>query len=497
MLELIGGIVAAFVGIVLGFVLRGMSAKAEKAQFDQRSMELAGELNAARAETNAARGETARVQSESSARAGFESLAGERQRALEQIAAERDELRVELTQKASAEKQSAARISQLEAELRGEKASLAEKLALLESAKQTLANQFEALAGEILEKKSKSFAEGSQKELGTLLDPLKNQIKEFRDKVEQAQTDSKTGVTKLETLIGTLGGLNIQLAEEARNLTTALRGSAKAQGDWGEFILRDLLEKAGLREGEQYSFQQSFTGLESEDGGKTRSARTDVIILLPGGRNLIIDSKVSLTAYTDYANAADDAARGAALKLHLASVRGHVTGLARAGYQKLPGIEAPDFVVMFVPVEPAFLLALQNDGELWADAYQQGILLVGPTTLLYIIRIVNVLWQQEVQARSVRDVMNRGAELYDKFANFVGDLEAVGKALRAADQSYGTAMKKLSEGRGNLLRQVEMLKELGIRTSKSLPRNLLDASAGEESELALAAEADASDESAP
>jgi DNA recombination protein RmuC len=490
MLELIGGIVAAFVGIVLGFVLRGMSAKAEKAQFDQRSMELAGELNAARAETNAARGETARVQSESSARAGFESLAGERQRALEQIAAERDELRVELTQKASAEKQSAARISQLEAELRGEKASLAEKLALLESAKQTLANQFEALAGEILEKKSKSFAEGSQKELGTLLDPLKNQIKEFRDKVEQAQTDSKTGVTKLETLIGTLGGLNIQLAEEARNLTTALRGSAKAQGDWGEFILRDLLEKAGLREGEQYSFQQSFTGLAAEDGEKSRTARTDVIVFMPGGRNLIIDSKVSLTAYTDYANAATDDERKAALKLHLASVRGHVAGLAKAGYHKLPGVESPDFVVMFVPVEPAFLLSLQGDAALWADAYSQGILLVGPTTLLYVIRIVNVLWQQELQARSVQDVMNRGAELYDKFVNFVADLEKVGVSLRAADANYSNAMKKLSEGRGNLVRQVELLKGLGVRTSKSLPRNLLDASEGDEPGLALVASAE-------
>jgi DNA recombination protein RmuC len=303
-------------------------------------------------------------------------------------------------------------------------------------------------------------------------------------------------VARLEGLIGNLGSLNQQLADEAKGLSSALRGSAKAQGDWGEFILRDLLEKAGLREGEQYSFQQSFTGLESEDGGKTRSARTDVIILLPGGRNLIIDSKVSLTAYTDYANAAADAERSAALKLHLASVRGHVTGLAKAGYQRLPGLETPDFVVMFVPIEPAFLLALQNDAELWADAYQQGILLVGPTTLLYIIRIVNVLWQQEVQARSVRDVMNRGAELYDKFANFVSDLEAVGKSLRAADQSYGAAMKKLSEGRGNLLRQVEMLKQLGIRTGKSLPRNLLDASAGEETELALAADGDTGDDSA-
>ena len=210
-----------------------------------------------------------------------------------------------------------ARLSGVEAELRNERQNLQEKLALLETAKKTLADQFQALAGEILDKKSKAFSESSQTQLGTLLEPLKTQIKEFREKVEQAQSDSKTGVAKLEGLIGNLGSLNQQLAEEAKNLSSALRGSAKAQGDWGEFILRDLLEKAGLREGEQYSFQQSFTGLESEDGGKTRSARTDVIILLPGGRNLIIDSKVSLTAYTDYANAAADTERSAALKLHL------------------------------------------------------------------------------------------------------------------------------------------------------------------------------------
>ncbi|HKN22357.1 MAG TPA: DNA recombination protein RmuC [Terracidiphilus sp.] len=420
-----------------------------------------------------------------------EALAAEREKRAVELTGEVDALRASVAAKADEASRLAATVAELNAKLENEQKNMAEKVALLETAKKALADQFQTLAGEILDQKSKSFSEGSQKEIGNILGPLKTQIEDFRKKVEEAQSDSKTGVARLEGLIGNLGSVNQQLAAEAKNLSSALRGSAKAQGDWGEFILRDLLEKAGLREGEQYSFQQSFTGIESEDGGKARSARTDVVILLPGGRNLVIDSKVSLTAYTDYANAAADGERGAALKLHLASVRGHVTGLARAGYQKLPGLESPDFVVMFVPVEPAFLLALQNDAELWADAYQQGILLVGPTTLLYIIRIVNVLWQQEVQARSVRDVMTRGAELYDKFANFVSDLEAVGKSLRAADLSYSTAMKKLCEGRGNLIRQVEMLKELGIRTSKSLPRNLLDASAGAESELALAADGEA------
>jgi DNA recombination protein RmuC len=455
---LIAGLIAAVAGILMGYWLRSTSAKAQCAT--------------------------------------FEALAAEREKRAGELTAEIGALRTSIAAKADEASRSAATVAELNAKLENEQKNMAEKVALLETAKKALSDQFQTLAGEILDQKSKTFSEGSQKEIGNLLGPLKTQIEDFRKKVEEAQTDSKTGVAKLEGLIGNLGSVNQQLAEEAKSLSSALRGSAKAQGDWGEFILRDLLEKAGLREGEQYSFQQSFTGLESEDGGKTRSARTDVIILLPGGRNLIIDSKVSLTAYTDYANAAADAERGSALKLHLASVRGHVSGLSRAGYQKLPGLESPDFVVMFVPVEPAFLLALQNDAELWADAYQQGILLVGPTTLLYIIRIVNVLWQQEVQARSVRDVMNRGAELYDKFVNFVSDLESVGKSLRAADQSYITAMKKLSEGRGNLLRQVEMLKQLGIRTSKSLPRNLLDASAAEESELALAVDGDANEDSA-
>jgi len=535
MQDLILGVVAAFVGILVGFWLRNAAAKAEKILLERRSQELTGELAAVR-------GELVQAQAESAAKASFEALAAERQGAIFRLEEDRNRLREELRVKSEAEPALAARISQLEADLRNalqnladqtaqhetvrqalvternalreelrlkmqtageqagraakleaelnnERQNLAEKLALLESSKQALANQFEALAADILEKKSKSFAEGSQKELGTLLTPLRDQIKEFRDKVEQAQTDSKTGVTKLETLIGTLGGLNQQLTDEARNLSTALRGSAKAQGDWGEFILRDLLEKAGLREGEEYSFQQSFPSMEI-DGERIKSPRTDVIVTLPGGRHLVIDSKVSLNAYADSVNAETEEARKAALAEHLKSVRKHVGTLAKAGYHSLPGIESPDFVVMFVPVEPAFMMAMQSDAALWADAYKQGILLVGPTTLLYVIRIVSVLWQQEVQARSVQDVMDRGAELYDKFVNFVGDLEAVGKSLRGADQSYTNAMKKLSEGRGNLVRQVEMLKGLGIRTGKQIPRTLLDAAEAGESVLALAAEAE-------
>jgi DNA recombination protein RmuC len=482
MQALIAGIAAAFAGIVLGFWLRANLAQAEKEQLERRAGELTAELTGVR-------NELAQAQAESAARAGFESLAAEREKTIERLTTERNGLGADLQAKNEAESRSAARISQLEAELKSEREGLAEKLALLETAKKTLADQFEALAGSILDKKSEKLSQDSQKELGTLLTPLRDQIKEFREKVEKAQSESSNGVTKLETLIGALGGLNQQLTEEARNLTTALRGSSKAQGDWGELIVRNLLEKAGLREGEHFREQESFD--TSSDGDeRQKKARPDVIVNLPGSRHLIIDSKVSLNAYTDSVNAETEEERKAAVKRHLVSVRSHVDELAVKRYHKLHALETPDFVVMFVPIEPAFLVALHEDEGLWRYAYEKEVLLVGPTTLLFVIRIVDNLWQQEVQARSVQDVMNRGAELYDKFVGFVSDLEKVGKGLHDADASYSNAMKKLSEGRGNLIRQVEMLKGLGVRTGKSLPRNLLDAAEVEEPGLALAAEAE-------
>jgi DNA recombination protein RmuC len=470
MLQAVIAGIAIIVGIGVGYWARSNAARSERNLLEQRNRESA-EAHAA------SRAQLAEAQAVSAARAGFESVAAERAGTIERLTGERDTAQTDLESSRAVERNQAARISQLEAELNSERQKTPENLALLQEAQKHLANQFEALAGNILDQKSKSFSEDSQKELGTLLTPLRDQIKEFREKVEQAQSDSKTGVTKLETLIGALNGLNQQLSEDARNLTTALRGSAKTQGDWGEFILRDLLDKAGLREGEQYSFQQSFAAGESESSERGRTVRTDVIVFLPGGRNLVIDSKVSLTAYTDCVSATCDDDRKAALKLHLASVRGHIANLAKAGYHRLPELEAPDFVVMFVPVEPAFLMALQSDGELWADAYKQGILLVGPTTLLYVIRIVNVLWQQERQARNVREVMERGSRLYEKFAGFVTDMDAIGDSLRRADASYKNAIGKLSEGSGNLIKQVELLKKLGIRTTKSIPKDLLQRAA--------------------
>lgn len=478
MLPSIAAVAAALIGIVVGFWLRGRSAASDKAQSDLRIAELTRTLEEAKAAHS-------QLQIESASRARFEALAGEREKALIQT-------RVELQAKLQSELAQAAQIKALETELRNERQNMTEKLALLETAKTALANQFQALADAVLEKKSESFSTASQKELGSLLDPLKIQIKEFREKVEQAQSDSKTGVTRLETLVETLGNLNKALTEEAHNLSTALRRDTKMQGNWGETILRNILEKSGLEEGLHYTFQQSFAAIRDEDG-YVPGRQTDVVMNLPSGRHLIIDSKVSLNAYNDSVNAANESDRLDGLKRHLRSIREHCGGLADRNYQNLRGIDSPDFVVMFVPIEPAFLLALQNDEKVWFEAYQKKILLCGPTTVLFVIRIVADLWRQEQQAANVKEVMKRGQLLYDKFVGFVTDMEKIGKSIQNAKDVHGEAMDKLRKADGNLIGQVEKLKKLGIRSTKSLPPSLLDSAAVEEETLALAAEAESSE----
>jgi DNA recombination protein RmuC len=487
MQTLIAGVVAAFIGIAIGFWLRSASAKSEKVQFEQRSLELANELAATRRELAQVQ---AQVQAESSGRAGFESLALERERLLRDVIFERETLRAELQARVESESALGKQLGILEEQLKAERSQSQEKLKLLTEARVELTHQFEALAGKILDEKSTKFTEQNKTNLDQLLHPLRLQINDFRGKVEEAQKDSNLARGELRGKLESLEKLNQQLSAEAHNLTTALRGSSKAQGDWGEFILRDLLEQAGLREGEQYRFQESFSAATDEDGQRGKASRTDVIINLPGGRHLIVDSKVSLNAYTDYANAVAEDLRKIALKQHLVSVRAHLDGLSKRSYHKLAGLESPDFVIMFIPIEPAFLLAMQEAGDLWREAYERNVLLVGPTTLLFVIRIVDNLWQQEQQAKSVADIVERGTKLYEKFVNFVADLTKVGESLRSADQSYQSAMSKLSTGSGNLVRQTEMLKKAGIRTSKQLPAKLLDASGldpEEQAELSLAA----------
>jgi DNA recombination protein RmuC len=472
MQALIAGIVAAFVGIVLGFWLRDASAKTEKAQLEKRAEELAAEMTGVRAELG-------KAQEESAKRAGFESLAAERLEAL----SERNKQLESINQQLEEKNREILRLT-------GANSKLVTDLANERGNGERLSDQFKVLANEILKDNSRVFTEQNKESLLHLLTPLTRDLNEFRVKVEEVKTESLVGRTELSSQLKSLESLNKKLSDEAHNLATALRRDTKAQGNWGEIILLDILENSGLRKDEHFTFQQSFVE-EAEGDTPGQRRQTDVVVKLPEGRHLIIDSKVSINAYNDFLKAVNDEERKTALKRHLASVRSHYVELAGRNYHRLSGVESPDFVVMFVPVEPAFMLAMQEDDGLWLDAYQKGVLLAGPTTVLFVVRIVENLWKQEQQVRNVKEVMKRGALLYDKFVGFVTDMERIGKSLQGTKEIYEDAMGKLKTADGNLIGQVEKLKRLGVRSAKSLPKTLLDAAEVEEDQgLSLAAGAD-------
>ena len=360
-------------------------------------------------------------------------------------------------------------LSTLRTRLQAERSASEEKLALLVEAKNTLTEQFRNLATEILEEKSKRFAEQNQTAIGQLLDPLRTQLSEFKGKVEEVYVQEGKDRSALSEQVRQLVSLNQALSQDAQNLTLALKGNAKAQGNWGELVLERVLEASGLRKGEEYQVQDSQV---REDGSR---AQPDVVILLPEERRLVVDSKVSLIAYEEMILAQTDEDRAIATRRHLDSVRNHIKGLSGKQYQNLYGLKSLDFVLMFVPIEPAFMMAVTNDGNLFMDAWEKNVLLVSPSTLLFVVRTVAHLWRQEAQSRNAQDIARRGAELYDKLADFVKDLELVGTKLRQAQDAYGDAHKRLSTGRGNVIRQAEMLRSLGVKPTKSLPAPLLDA----------------------
>ncbi|HZD46620.1 MAG TPA: DNA recombination protein RmuC [Acidobacteriaceae bacterium] len=338
--------------------------------------------------------------------------------------------------------------------------------ARLDDGRDLMADQFRVLANNILEEKSRRFTEQNQTNLGQLLDPLKTRLQEFQTKVDQVYVQESKDRSALAQQVTSLLEMNQRLAAEARDLTLALKGSAKTQGDWGEVILERILEAAGLRRGHEYTVQETIA---REDATR---ARPDVILHLPGDRKLVIDAKVSLLDYGTYCASTDDALRKHAATRHCASLREHIRDLAARNYHRLPGLETLDFVILFVPIEPAFLLALETDSTLWVDAWEKNILLVSPSTLLFVVRTVAHLWKQEEQVRNVQQIAERGAELYDKFAGFVEDLSKVGARIEQTHIAYEAAFDKLTRGRGNLVRQVEMLRALGVQPVKRLPRQL-------------------------
>lgn len=360
------------------------------------------------------------------------------------------------------------RVAELDSLLTSERSQSTEKLQLLQNAEEQLSNRFKALANEILEDKSKRFTEQNQTNLNQLLEPLKVKLTEFQGQVQQVYVNEGKDRSALAEQVKQLMALNNQLSKDAHNLTSALKGQTKTQGNWGELILERVLEASGLRKGHEYDVQESHT---RSDGSR---AQPDVVVHLPEERHLIIDAKMSLNAYEDHANSETEAQRDAALRRHLDSVRAHIKELADKNYQQLYGLQSLDFVLMFIPIEPAFMLAIAHDSELWQDAWKKNVLLVSPSTLLFVVRTVAHLWRQEQQNRNAQDIASRGAELYDKLVGFVDDLDKLGDRLNQAKDVYDKAYGKFTRGRGNVIRQAEMLKVLGVKPTKQLPQNLIE-----------------------
>ncbi|HEX6833597.1 MAG TPA: DNA recombination protein RmuC, partial [Rudaea sp.] len=343
-----------------------------------------------------------------------------------------------------------------------------EREALLKQVREEFTDRFKALAGDLLEEKSRKFAEQNQTSLGTLLAPLREQLGDFRKRVDEVydKESRERGLLKVE--IDTLRNLNQRISEDATNLTRALKGEARTQGAWGELILERVLEASGLQKGREYDIQ---TTLFDDEGGRPRP---DVIVHLPEGRDLIIDAKVSLTAYERYCTATTDEARKSELDAHIASLRTHVRQLAERRYSDVSSVNSLEFVMMFVPVEAAFIEAVHNDDELHTYALERRVVVVTTSTLLATLRTVASLWRFDDRNRNAFDIADRAGKLYDKFVGFIADLEEVRRKLDAATRSLSAANDKLGTGPGNLVRQVERLRELGAKASKTLPSDIRD-----------------------
>ncbi len=337
----------------------------------------------------------------------------------------------------------------------------------LENLNQKLKAEFEVLASKILEEKSKTFTEQNKTNLDIILNPLKERIQDFEKKVDTAYKAEAAERNSLKGEIKTLFDLNQKLNQEANNLTNALKGQTKVQGNWGEMILMSILEKSGLVKDREYFEQQSFT---TEDG---KRYQPDVVVQLPDNKKIIIDSKVSLVAYESFCSCDNDDDRRRALSQHIQSLRNHMKGLSEKGYQQLYQLDGLDYVLMFVPIEPAFNIAVQSESNLWNEAFEKNIVIVSTSTLLATLRTVASIWKQEKQNNNALEIARLSGALYDKFVGFTEDMIDVGNRIDSSKKSYIEAMKKLSEGNGNIIRTTEKIKELGAKTSKAIDQKIL------------------------
>jgi DNA recombination protein RmuC len=423
-------LVALVIGIVLAYIITKLKFEKTTSALEERSKTLINE----------------KLEKENSI--------SELQKSVELIRNEKEVLKIDLTKK--------------DAEINYLQTKLKDHLAEVEKLQEKFAKDFEILASKILDEKSGKFTAKNKENIEQILNPLQEKIKAFEKKVEDTHKESIVKQSALQQQIISLKELNEQMSKDAVNLTKALKGDSKKQGDWGEFQLETILEKAGLQKEVHFTTQSGFR--DEEENLK----KPDFIVSLPDNKHLIIDSKVSLTAYEKFFNAENEIDEKLSLKSHLQSISKHIKELGAKNYTELYGINSPDYVLMFVPLEPALMVALQSDHNLYLEALDRNVVLVSTSTLLATLTTVASIWKQEDQKRNVIEIARQAGALYDKFEGLVQDLLKVGKQINASQDSYRAAMNKLSDGKGNLIGRVEILKKLGAKTKKSLPENLLD-----------------------
>lgn len=383
-----------------------------------------------------------------------------------------DQINKQKEEELSKEREEKANLDRQLAGLKAEYSSLQEKLAEqkeeLAGMQEQLKVQFENLANKILEENTQKFTKQNKESLDQLLNPLGLKLEEFKKKVEDTHKEEVEARGSLKQELKQLMELNNQMSEDAKNLTKALKGDSKAQGNWGEVVLASILEKSGLRKDEEYFTQQSET---LEDG---RRLQPDVVVKLPDEKFLIVDSKVSLTAFERFASAEDEKEQVKALKEHVLSLKTHVKGLSEKNYPQIYNDKTPDFVLLFIPVEPAFAAALQHEPNLYNESFEKNIVIVSPSTLLATLFTINTIWKRDRQNKYALEIADRGGALYDKFVGFVESMDDIGQRIRQTQDSYDTAMKRLQTGSGNLVGQAEKLRKLGAKATKQLPDTFFD-----------------------
>ncbi|MFC4815559.1 DNA recombination protein RmuC [Flavobacterium sp. GCM10023249] len=441
LLAFITFVIALTIGIFIGKALSSANSKSEKASLEEKINGLLGQIEQLKQQF-----QTERTQWENQ----FYQNTTEK----ESIRTEKDAIAIQLAKK--------------EIDFDNLLERNREQKQEVEQLQEKFTKEFENLANKILEEKTTKFTEQNKENLKNILSPLQDKIQLFEKKVEDTHKESIDYHAALRQQILGLKEMNAQMSKETLNLTKALKGDSKMQGNWGELVLERVLEKSGLEKGREYEVQQSFV---TEEGNRVQP---DVVINLPDGKKMIVDSKVTLTAYERYTNEEDEDNKAQYLKEHVTALKRHVEQLSEKNYQDLYKIESPDFVLLFIPIEPAFALALNEDATLYNRAFEKNIVIVTPSTLLATLRTIDSMWTNQKQQENAYEIARQAGALYDKFEGFVSDLIKIGKRMDEAKAEYGNAMNKLVEGKGNLVTSVEKLKKMGAKAKKSLPESIIN-----------------------